>query len=61
MGNRVSAHDEVQGLDLPEMGVPGYPEFSLRDGHVGSFVFIPTEKLASPASVAIPSPQREPM
>jgi Amt family ammonium transporter len=26
-GNRVSAEVEVAGLDVPEMGVPGYPEF----------------------------------
>src|SRR3954452_19980734 len=26
-GNRVSAAVEIAGLDVPEMGVPGYPEF----------------------------------
>jgi Amt family ammonium transporter len=26
-GNRVSAEVEVSGLDIPEMGIPGYPEF----------------------------------
>ena len=26
-GNRVSAEVEIAGLDVPEMGVPGYPEF----------------------------------
>ena len=25
--NRVSAEVEIAGLDMPEMGVPGYPEF----------------------------------
>jgi len=25
--NRVSAEVEIAGLDIPEMGVPGYPEF----------------------------------
>ena len=25
--NRVSAEVEIAGLDVPEMGVPGYPEF----------------------------------
>jgi len=60
MGNRVSAHDEIQGLDLPEMGVPGYPEFSLRSGHIGAFVLIPTEPEKAGA-VAMPSPQREPL
>jgi Amt family ammonium transporter len=60
MGNRVPAHDEIQGLDLPEMGVPGYPEFSLRSGHIGAFVLIPTEPEKAGA-VAMPSPQREPL
>jgi Amt family ammonium transporter len=27
IGNRVSAEVEVAGLDIPEMGIPGYPEF----------------------------------
>jgi Amt family ammonium transporter len=27
VGNRVSAAVEIAGLDVPEMGVPGYPEF----------------------------------
>ncbi|MEA2698505.1 MAG: ammonium transporter, Amt family, partial [Myxococcales bacterium] len=25
--NRVSAEVEIAGLDVPEMGMPGYPEF----------------------------------
>jgi hypothetical protein len=25
--NRVAAEVEIAGLDVPEMGVPGYPEF----------------------------------
>ncbi|HET7545279.1 MAG TPA: ammonium transporter [Polyangiaceae bacterium] len=29
-GNRVSSDVEVAGLDVPEMGVPGYPEFALQ-------------------------------
>jgi Amt family ammonium transporter len=29
-GNRVSAETETGGLDVPEMGVPGYPEFVLN-------------------------------
>jgi Amt family ammonium transporter len=29
VGNRVSAAVEIAGLDVPEMGVPGYPEFQL--------------------------------
>jgi Amt family ammonium transporter len=27
VGNRVSAKVEIAGLDIPEMGLPGYPEF----------------------------------
>ncbi len=27
VGNRVSAEVEIAGLDIPEMGIPGYPEF----------------------------------
>ena len=26
-GNRVSPEVELAGLDIPEMGAPGYPEF----------------------------------
>jgi Amt family ammonium transporter len=29
-GHRVSAEVELQGLDIPEMGALGYPEFVLR-------------------------------
>ncbi len=29
-GNRVSTEVELAGLDVPEMGVPGYPEFVLQ-------------------------------
>ncbi len=32
LGNRVSAEDELEGLDLSEVGVLAYPEFSLRPG-----------------------------
>jgi hypothetical protein len=27
VGNRVPAEVEIAGLDIPEMGAPGYPEF----------------------------------
>jgi len=29
-GNRVTAETEIGGLDVPEMGVPGYPDFVLQ-------------------------------
>jgi ammonium transporter, Amt family len=36
VGQRVSAADELEGLDIPEMGALGYPEFVLRPETVGS-------------------------
>jgi Amt family ammonium transporter len=30
MGQRVSAQSEIEGLDIPEMGQLGYPEFVFR-------------------------------
>lgn len=35
IGQRVGAKAELQGLDLPEMGALGYPEFELRVNKVG--------------------------
>jgi Amt family ammonium transporter len=32
VGHRVSARAELEGLDLPEMGALGYPEFELKGG-----------------------------
>jgi Amt family ammonium transporter len=32
VGQRVSAKSELEGLDLPEMGALGYPEFELKGG-----------------------------
>ncbi len=29
IGNRVTAEAEIEGLDVPEMGVLGYPDFVL--------------------------------
>jgi Amt family ammonium transporter len=34
MGQRVSAKAELEGLDLPEIGALGYPEFELKPGGV---------------------------
>jgi len=31
IGNRVSADVELQGLDLPEMGIPAYPDYVTVD------------------------------
>jgi Amt family ammonium transporter len=38
MGNRVSAAVELEGLDIPEMGVLGYPDFVLAPGAHGAVV-----------------------
>jgi len=35
VGQRVSARAELEGLDLPEMGALGYPEFELKASSVG--------------------------
>jgi Amt family ammonium transporter len=35
VGQRVSAHSELEGLDLPEMGALGYPEFQLVTAGLG--------------------------
>jgi hypothetical protein len=31
IGNRVSAEVELQGLDMPEMGIPAYPDYVTVD------------------------------
>jgi Amt family ammonium transporter len=36
VGHRVSAKVELEGLDMPEMGQLGYPEFELKPGHAVS-------------------------
>src|SRR5262249_5033579 len=35
VGQRVSARSELEGLDIPEMGALGYPEFVLKAEAVG--------------------------
>jgi Amt family ammonium transporter len=57
MGNRVSPEAEVAGLDMPEMGAMGYPDFVLTPGPQGSMVAPP----ATPVSVgaAVLKPVRE--
>ena len=59
MGNRVSAEAEIEGLDLPEMGVPGYPDFALTSGKVGGFHVTHVPASASAVPIAMPAPQRE--
>jgi Amt family ammonium transporter len=36
LGNRVSAEEEIEGLDLAEVGVLAYPDFNLRPNVAGS-------------------------
>jgi Amt family ammonium transporter len=36
VGQRVSAKAELEGLDLPEMGALGYPEFELKAPTLGA-------------------------
>ena len=36
IGQRSSAKAEVEGLDLPEMGALGYPEFELKPSTTGT-------------------------
>ena len=36
VGQRVSAKAELEGLDLPEMGALGYPEFELKARPAGA-------------------------
>jgi Amt family ammonium transporter len=38
VGQRVSAASELEGLDLPEMGALGYPEFQLVSSGLGRSV-----------------------
>jgi len=35
VGQRVGAHSELEGLDLPEMGALGYPEFQIVTAGLG--------------------------
>src|SRR5207249_5933925 len=46
---RVSRETELEGLDVPEMGALGYPDFTLATGH-GLYPSVPgTSAPASPA------------
>ena len=40
VGQRVSADAELEGLDLPEMGALGYPEFQLVTPGLGRSIEI---------------------
>ncbi len=42
VGNRVSAEAELEGLDVPEMGVVGYPDFVVTPGPEGTSAAVVT-------------------
>jgi len=48
MGNRVSAEAEIEGLDIPEMGVLGYPDVSVT--HEGVQVTTPKPRSLEPST-----------
>ena len=58
MGIRVSAEDEMAGLDIPETGVLAYPEFSMHPTGYSGNVAAPTP---APAAVASPAPTLTPL
>ena len=47
LGNRVSAEEEIEGLDLGEVGVLAYPDFTLRPQTSMAGAAIVTEKIAA--------------
>jgi Amt family ammonium transporter len=55
MGNRVSADVELAGLDLPEMGVLGYPDFVLTPGPEGLGTPAPAAAQAIPHAALQPA------
>jgi hypothetical protein len=58
IGNRVSAEVELAGLDLPEMGVLGYPDFAISSGVIGGVAPSPIEvKEAQLALIGAPFDQ----
>ncbi len=62
MGNRVSAEDEIAGLDLPEVGVLGYPEFQLaRPSAYDQMAYgAPTGSAMHPTAVPPAAPSHQP-
>ncbi|MCW8132424.1 MAG: ammonium transporter [Planctomycetota bacterium] len=54
-GLRVSEEDEIAGLDVPEMGTPAYPDFTIRESHAG-VAEMTAEPAPMPVAVKKPSP-----
>ena len=62
VGQRVSAKVELEGLDIPEMGALGYPEFVLkaeamatRSSHAMSTALVSTRDALQPRAAAHPA------
>jgi Amt family ammonium transporter len=55
VGNRVSAEVELEGLDVPEMGVLGYPDFVQTPGPHGALA----ATAVSPKGAAVMQPARD--
>ena len=57
IGQRVSVETELAGLDIPEMGQLGYPEFVLTSGtgHVGGLVVGSERQARRGALLALPA------
>ena len=51
IGNRVSAEEEIEGLDLGEVGVLAYPDFTLRPQSSMGSVAIATKEIAAVEAV----------
>ena len=54
VGNRVSAEAEIAGLDMPEMGAIGYPDFVITPGPEGAGVTGATARTGSSQPVLQP-------
>jgi ammonium transporter, Amt family len=55
IGNRVSAEAELEGLDMPEMGALGYPDFVITPTTHGAL----TGTVSKPAGIPVMHPVRE--
>jgi Amt family ammonium transporter len=44
IGHRVSAEDEIAGLDIPEMGALAYPDFQITSSSISSAYLVPADK-----------------
>ena len=54
MGIRVSAEEEIEGLDIGEHGMSAYPDFATHDPSFGGVAPGPSHAMAAAAPVAKP-------